>query len=65
MDWDKLTENLRVKPTPGTNSHKLSWKDVNIIREEYQRGYITMAKLAAQFGVNVATISRIVRYVYW
>lgn len=65
MDWNNLSESMRAKPTPGSNAHKLSWKQVNEIRKRYAEGDITLTRLAGEYKVNPSTILRIVRYVYW
>lgn len=65
MEWDKLQESLTAKGPPKSNAHKLCWQQVVDIRQRYAAGDATMPRLADQYNVNVATISRIVRYVYW
>lgn len=65
MDWNQLQQAVVAKPPPGTNAHKLSWAQVNEIREIYGEGRMSMQQLASKFGVHKGTIHRIVRYVYW
>jgi hypothetical protein len=64
MDWNQLQDSLASKPGR-PNASKLSWKQVNEIREKYQTGDARLVDLAQQYNVNSSTILRIVRHVYW
>src|SRR5690606_41381778 len=47
------------------NQKKLSPREAKRIREKYQTGQFTQAQLADMFDVNDATVSRIVRGIYY
>ena len=47
------------------NQKKLSPREAERIREKYRTGKFTQAQLADMFDVNNATVSRIVRGIYY
>lgn len=47
------------------NQKKLSPREAERIREKYRTGKFTQAQLADMFDVNDATVSRIVRGIYY
>lgn len=46
------------------NTKKLSSQDVREIRASYKRG-VSQVDISRSYGVNSATVSRIVRGIYW
>jgi hypothetical protein len=48
-----------------SGSAKLTWKEVNQIRELYSTGKYSQTKLAKRFGIHQAHVSRIIRNVTW
>lgn len=48
-----------------SNQKKLSPREAKRMREKYQTGKFTQAQLADMFDVNAATVSRIVRGIYY
>ena len=54
----------RVSAEKATGS-KLTWKNVNSIRSEYENGGVSMKDLAIKYGVWRATISSVLRNKSW
>ena len=44
---------------------KLSREDVIIIRERYASGMFTQKRIAIDYGINQASVNRIVRFRTW
>jgi hypothetical protein len=57
------------KPTPKKDllkrPRKLTWREVGTIRDAYRNHDMTMAALAAWYGVSVSLISAIVNNKVW
>jgi len=72
LSWATATENICDKYGDGTMARgetngkaKLTTESVLEIRERYARGDVTYTALAAEFGVGIATVWRVVRRITW
>lgn len=61
----KSTRRLDQRPQAGRRCAKVTWKDVAEIRARYSAGGETMTRLAAEFGISVSTVNRIVKRQSW
>lgn len=62
---ESLEEQVRSLTRKTDNRKKLDQRDAERIRELYTKGNWSQADLADAFDVNPATISRIVRRIYY
>ena len=55
---------FRLMLAVNDNRKKLSRQEVRALRRDWDTGYFTQAEIAADYGINRATVSRIVRGIY-
>lgn len=65
MNRDEFDDlKARMMRAVNDNRKKLSKQEVRGIRRDWDTGFFTQSELAADYGINRATVSRIVRGIY-